>query len=253
MFRGYRLLFAAITGLVLFALSPLEAGQQFAPAEMPNSASMAYPNRCFNNNDRDYSERCAQWRATIAAEKSAKFSEYGNWFALAGSALSLLSIILVLRALKVAREANMIQRPPRLAAVQVQLDMAAGALNGRLHIINEGRSRATIVRSAIHVIVSSNGLPQTHPTASKPDHNKIEVDQLAAGETVWWQFHGSTLIQSQADAILNGTDGWRAYVTGLLHYQDTLGDFHHTLFCREYDPTRRRWMPVDDPDYEYQH
>lgn len=155
------------------------------------------------------------------------------------------------------REANMIGRPPLLSAIQVRLDIDARPLSGCLLVINEGRSRAEITRSAVHVIVSDKGLPQRHPTAKEAgerDKDPIDVRYLSAGDVHWWQFSSPIILTpDQLRGISNPKGAWKIYIAGILRYQDTLGDFHHTLFCKVYDPARRRWMPVDDPDYEYKH
>lgn len=183
--------------------------------------------------------------------------------AIVGTSVGIIGLFLIFvtfwetrKAADAGRQANIIARPPRLAVVQVQTEIIGSKITGKLHVINEGRSQATICRSAIHVLVGGKKLPQVHPTAGgEGDPNPIKdmPKQLTAGDVFWWPFESLEIDPAKLRSVTSKRGRASAYVVGLLKYKDTLGDFHHTLFCREFDPERGRWMPVDDPDYEYQH
>lgn len=41
------------------------------------------------------------------------------------------------------------------------------------------------------------------------------------------------------------------FVLGWIGYRDDLGIFRQMGFCRRYESRKDRFVPVDDPDYEY--
>jgi hypothetical protein len=71
-----------------------------------------YPDResndCYQSDDHERSDLCAQWRAALAAEKAAQAAKLSNWISSAGALLSFVSILFVVAALRQARDANRI-------------------------------------------------------------------------------------------------------------------------------------------------
>ncbi len=63
---------------------------------------------CYQSNNHDRSDLCAQWRAALAAEEAANATKLGNWITGVGALLSFVSILFVVAALRQAREANRI-------------------------------------------------------------------------------------------------------------------------------------------------
>ena len=120
MFRGYRVAFIAIAGLILAGASPPTKQQKEAAAadkQKPAEAvpavsdeykphSNKYAESCYYANNHDSADLCAQWRAAIAAEKAAYATTWANWISAVGAILSFVSIVLVFIALGQTRKAN---------------------------------------------------------------------------------------------------------------------------------------------------
>ena len=125
MLRSYRLFVVAL-GLALTGAAPPNekpigqtAAQQVKPSAPPTPDYSPYPDKqakgCYNAKNHDAADLCAQWRAAIAAEKSASIGFWGNWISAIGGLLSFASVVLVVFALKQterslgeAKEANTI-------------------------------------------------------------------------------------------------------------------------------------------------
>ena len=111
MYGSYRSIFAAIAGLVLVGASPPnhpEIGKQpkgepseaFPPAFDYSAYPDKYAEACYSAQDHDAADLCAQWRAAIAAEKSSDSAWWGNIVGAVSATISLISIILVVIALR---------------------------------------------------------------------------------------------------------------------------------------------------------
>jgi hypothetical protein len=94
-----------------------QAHAEHAPADEANPSTFAkpykpyadkYADSCYNAEDHDTADLCAQWRAALAAEKAADAAALGNIISGSGAFLSFVSIILVLIALGQSRKANRI-------------------------------------------------------------------------------------------------------------------------------------------------
>jgi hypothetical protein len=48
-----------------------------------------------------------------------------------------------------------------------------------------------------------------------------------------------------------GLKSGELFVLGWIGYTDDIGIYKNMWFCRKYDPSKDRFRPVDDPDYEY--
>ena len=116
--RGYRSIIAAAFGwLALAGASPPQQQSQHAnsaanpnPPTPPDAPYSAYSKRnsdaCYEAQNHDSADLCAQWRAAIAAEKTAELAKWGNIIGAVGAVLSFLSVVLVLFALGQGRAAN---------------------------------------------------------------------------------------------------------------------------------------------------
>ena len=129
MSRGCRLLIAAVAGLILAGAAPVKnAGVSQNATEKVNSSPAhtvnyaAYPNKhadeCYKAKDHDTADLCAQWRAAIAAEKTAKLALWGNWIGGIGGFLSIASIILVVIALRQTEKSLKLAQKERAAATR---------------------------------------------------------------------------------------------------------------------------------------
>lgn len=81
-----------------------------ALAEESNPQTLEKREPCRNPRGKDESDLCAQWKAARAAEAGVLWTRRGLWVSVVGAALSFVSIVLVLRALGHARDANEIAR-----------------------------------------------------------------------------------------------------------------------------------------------
>ena len=122
MLRGYRGIVAALVGwLILAAGNPPAQQTQNQPAakqtEAPPPSYAPYPNlneeACYQAKDHDSADLCAQWRAAIAAEKSAKQAEDATRWSIVATVLSgiglaalIYTLIQTERALGEARKGN---------------------------------------------------------------------------------------------------------------------------------------------------
>ena len=117
MLKGYRGIVCALIGLALSGAAPpkKEAVTQQAVSRLSTTASSLpdstpYPDRCYSDKNHGTADLCAQWRATIAAEKTTDTAYWSNWIAGGGALLSFVSIVLVVIALGHTRKANEITR-----------------------------------------------------------------------------------------------------------------------------------------------
>lgn len=76
----------------------------------PNIRSDYNLDNCYQSDDHDNADLCAQWRAALAAEEAADLAWWGNIIGGVGAVLSFAGMLLVLRALRHAKDANSISR-----------------------------------------------------------------------------------------------------------------------------------------------
>lgn len=84
---------------------------------------------CYQGASQDNADLCAQWRAALAAEKAVHQAEISNFVGLASAALSFLSFVLVLFALRTARQANRISMHLGQAQVRAYVGMSDYDIN----------------------------------------------------------------------------------------------------------------------------
>jgi hypothetical protein len=187
MSRGYWGIFLAALGcLILAGASPpnkvapatkAEQRQAPAPRVSPAPAPKEYrpysnrnADRCYEAQDHEAADLCAQWRAAYAAEKAAKAAERGNWIAGGGALLTFVSVILIIGALAQGREANAIAKKdfestykpwllPRIEGSYLEgskVNMGKGngkprAISAHVWIENIGEMPATVVRQNVYL------------------------------------------------------------------------------------------------------
>lgn len=134
MFRGYRLALCAAFGWLILAApvqgtSPSRTPEGNAAAEhaVTNETTAEsgvqkaprpeiYDEGCYQSESQNNAELCAQWRAAIGAEKAAERAWWANLIGAIGAALSFASIVLVVIALGLTREANRLTKTEMEAA-----------------------------------------------------------------------------------------------------------------------------------------
>ena len=114
MSRGYRLFVLAL-GLILCGAKPPKEQAKSKPTAQPTQQAAAgsyapysgyNPDSCYQAKDHDAADLCAQWRASIAAEKAAHEARRATDWAIVATFLSALSIAAVAWALKLTVDSN---------------------------------------------------------------------------------------------------------------------------------------------------
>lgn len=154
--------------------------------------------------------------------------------------------------------------PPCFEIKQIDIDLPRWVAlepndrKGELWIFNSGPTPAKIHLSSLAFHAG------TTPPASKPfdenkAHNFLEKGQcFVGGEGCWVGFTATDLKASKAqiEASVDPRSKTNFYIIGRIHYRnanDQEVDWdRHTVFCRVYNPTTKRFDQTHDPDYEHQ-
>ena len=124
------------------------------------------------------------------------------------------------------------------------------SVEGEFQVVNVGGSRATISASTCCVFWDGAPLPMHLPYATQNPNNPI-TGELQPGMSLTGAFISDKPMDQHAIEILQASMHWALYVMGWVEYKDDLGFIRRIAFCRKYDAERRRFFPVDDPDYEH--
>lgn len=193
----------------------------------------------------------------LFATNSVSTGVVANVIATVAALVSGIGLFLIWRTLGQAVDANRLAAPPFLKIMQVSLPLTESRLSGQCLIINAGRSAAYIQRAELYVWVTDKPLPQIHPTlqanpSQNPLRDAFKKAPVLPGHGDYWQYLGADGLTTAQIQSLEDPDGlWKLYVLGVVRYLDARGANHHTLFCQKYDPTRKRFRPVSNPDYEH--
>ena len=260
MSRSDRLFYAAFVGLAVAGAAPpqkqavgAQTADQVSPTPTPTNDYAPYPDkdadRCYQAKNHDSADLCAQWRAAIAAEKAADSTYWGNVVGGIGAALSFLSVVLVIaalrqteRSLKESMEANDIasQTAKRQLRAYVMAEdqtidglWRGGPTTMTLKVYNRGQTPAYNVR--VWSVVTG--------TLENPDQCKIF---RRAGE----KFHQSTIDVGPGNFVVHGNDcqdplDGNAYsgivagdlkliFAGVIKYEDAFGRTRRTTFKQFY-------------------
>jgi hypothetical protein len=133
------------------------------------------------------------------------------------------------------------------------------APKGSLVIVNTGASEAKVLNTEYRFFWSNTGLPMVPPLGEGQTRPLLaDVPHTMAG-------HESCLVAIEADNVLTADVAqslsrgvpWKLYLMGAIHYQDADLKERWMGFCREYRAPETvgagegRFVPVDNPDYEY--
>jgi len=127
-------------------------------------------------------------------------------------------------------------------------------VSGQFYVANIGDGPATITES-LCIVYWQKGLvlPMRRPYEGNDGNNPV-AGKIEPGGRLTAVFQSKELLPiSQIEIGMMGYDyspSWRVYIMGWIEYSDDLGIGRRTAFCRRFDPTTNRFMPVDDPDYE---
>jgi hypothetical protein len=169
------------------------------------------------------------------------------------------------RQLGFQREQYLAEHRPRIKIRSVAISRApAGGIiepgrviEGSLVIVNIGAADAHIRRADYCFFWSRNGLPIAPPLVPervKPLFGSIDLPYPLPG-------HASCLIPVKSGGPVGGVTGDRSgghlYIMGDVLFSDGNLNERWTGFCQEYTPAKTaggegRFIPVDDPNYEYE-
>lgn len=186
---------------------------------------------------------------SLSAERAATEAAKASADAAKGQAeLSQKTLVLTQRPKLIVR--NIVVKTPGDPLRQTAPFQPGYSVEGEFEVVNIGGTPATITASGCSVFWDDAPLPMHRPYARNSPTNPVSGN-LQPGTSVSGRFMSDTPMDQQATAILQASMHWAIYVMGWIEYKDDLGFIRRTAFCRRYDANRRRFFPVDDPDYEH--
>jgi hypothetical protein len=133
-------------------------------------------------------------------------------------------------------------------------------VSGQFYIANRGDVDAWVTE--ILTMVRWYGvahLPMERPYEGRDGDKKAIPVRIPASRSLQVTFSSSKLMDNAAANILAGAEGHRLYIMGFVEYRDQAAvdrglpsRTYRTAFCRVFSATARRFVPVDDEDYEHE-
>lgn len=132
-------------------------------------------------------------------------------------------------------------------------------LRGSFIIVNAGGTPAEIKESRCRFLVTNAPLPMNPPlddALAKMVHLPGDAI-IEGGESHEFPIESDGPLGELATKLGDEYGGYKIYMLGMLRYADIEGKERFFGFCREYNPWgddfgEGRFLPVNDPDYEYQ-
>lgn len=170
------------------------------------------------------------------------------------------------RSLAIAEKQHELQRwqyltthRPKLIIRRMSLDEGDkdGSMcpNIQFIVANIGGSRATIIESNATFAKIDGLLPAIPPYSA--DTNTINCTIREAGQSDPPEILGiedfevSRIVRSWRDKTITNGDSSPFYFFGYIQYRDSIDIVRRMTFCRKYNPATKRFVEVDDPEYEY--
>lgn len=125
---------------------------------------------------------------------------------------------------------------------------AGSFCNGQFYIQNIGGTNARIKEIWTEIFIDK-ALPMKRPYEGKVGSQ--EEKTLKPGQSTFYLFGLLKPLEAQTYADIMEFKTTFFYLLGWIGYTDVLGIYRITAFCRKYDTALNRFLPVDDPDYEY--
>lgn len=231
MSRGYRFIIFAAVGWLALCGAKLSVEQPksvvstessssltnsaTSPARSPSTKAghefVAYPgynpDPCYNAQEHDAADLCAQWRAAIAAEKAAHEARRATTWSIVAAILNTIGLFAVGYALYLNIEANRIarlaaihDRRPFLSYNELKVNWADGRFHGiGVGWINTGRSLAKGVDASLQLKVrpADEGVPSFEP--SKVPANLVNLGIGREGVV------SASLSEAAVHAAINGS------------------------------------------------
>jgi hypothetical protein len=151
---------------------------------------------------------------------------------------------------KAAQDSLVLTKPPKIKVRRIYLDDDTKVTGtGTFHVVNIGGTKATVTEIRIDARVFSDPLPMKHPFEDS-FHEGLQM-LLSPGESFTHPFNIEGGDDYQAHSNLRQNKPAEAfYVFGRITYRDDVGICRRTYFCRKHDALNKRFIKVDDEDYE---
>jgi len=217
----------------------------------------AYPDKnadpCYYAENHDSADLCAQWRAAIAAEGSARWTEASFWIGLAGTMFSgigltalLISLRQTERSLGEARQANILAKDTAEKQLRAYvflekawLEITPEEVTAKIFIKNFGQTPALKSSGWTHIWLAPFPLAEELP---RPGALMKGVSVISPGNHLETTHRrGGPLNKFTEAEVLAGNAA--IYVYGENIYTDIFGEAHRstfTLFCSGKDQFERR-------------
>lgn len=118
-------------------------------------------------------------------------------------------------------------------------------MKGELYVTNIGDTAATIIESNILVFLTEEPLPMRAPFEIATFQRPFRAQRLEPGQTIEGRF-----VDVKGETANVDPRSTQVYVMGQIGYQDDNSVPRRMLFCRQYDGMLRRFVAVDNADYE---
>ena len=240
-----------------------EAGQGLAVS--PNSKAIKapkYQQPCRNREGRNASELCADWRATDAAERSARWA----WWQMYFSGFGVLGLIITIgyntQSLRLSRKAIALDHLPRLLVTNIAIwsetsaakkppTLAPGEkIRGYAWVSNAGRDTAHIKESLLIFHWGTEPLPMIRPYDPPNIYEPFRLNLgdapkiIPRGAKTGWDPIRFTIPAAASRKHF-------LFVMGWIEYAGSEGANRWLSFCRRYDPDKQIFLPVENqPNYE---
>jgi hypothetical protein len=107
-----------------------------------------------------------------------------------------------------------------------------------------------LVDTYSRVYLTTTGLPMDRPYEHEEGiASKVTIRPGMARQLLFESSH--FISERESNDVLTGGNH-SLYVMGWISYEDRNKVLRRTAFCRVYDPITKRFIGVDDPDYEHE-
>lgn len=207
------------------------------------------------------------WRATTGLQSSAErqISDMRKSLSLAEKQMALagMQADLAEKQHELQRWHDFTTHRPKLIIRKVLLDEGNGdyftqgsrSPSIQFNVANIGGSRATIIKSNTTFAKIDGRLPAVPPYSA--DANVIKCTTREAGQS-----DPPEILRIEDDELSRIVNSWRGktithgdssqfYFFGYIQYSDDIGTVRRMAFCRRYNPATKRFVEINDPEYEY--
>lgn len=135
--------------------------------------------------------------------------------------------------------------------VTIDLSLATSIKGGKLWVTNVGYTPAMILKTYATWIIDDQ-LPMENPAIAAVVGEHPIDRTLNSGEILQLDLPETAELDLSGFRALRRPSGKSIYLVGVVKYRDNLTNLRRTFFCRRFDPELKRFVPVEDPDYNYE-